>query len=642
MKTCRLLMLLGVALVVLQVFSSSVIPQVRGSGESPNADEGPHTIPTNGGVYDTLTQVQIVTPTTIDAENWTYAYQVRWFMDEAPMDTDGLSLRAVKSTPTNITWQAILQNPPSPGNHSFTFRVLWNKNNNTLLEGVLKWIRGLWMDDFSGSFTITHAYIHYDFDESLNWTVVGGTWSVLNGSLDGFSSAEGLIYTSDIIWEDCMLTAKVKIAADSPRAEAAFCVRVVDSGNFYWAGLGCWGHRVSISRMIDQVSEELVFSGERADIVKDVWYVLCIEVSGDVISLYVNDVLELVINDSAFSSGVVGIRVWNAHVLVDHVTVSCFPSITTPSSKTEREVDYSFACSADDLIYERHTSEHFAKIKQWGFNCIFVPFFWTFDFEQKEDDVGVYNEQNLQGLRRSVDLALSEGLEVILSGRVSFNNEVGWDGWATHDYVNMQDEGLNRYAKFWEMMVQRFPDCMYCLWHFPYHQQGTDLARTSRFYDVTFPTLLSTVRKHSNNKVIFVPIHQSANYYLTANPIDDPNLIYGLGHMLAGKVEYGRNWDYDYKELDNRFAGVKHWRETFNLPMMSVEYAPLSWVRGEPIHQSRLDCLNESLKRMSMYDVGWMYWCLSLTMKGGDNILASIENFKPNTSISTMLQQYSQ
>jgi hypothetical protein len=313
---------------------------------------------------------------------------------------------------------------------------------------------------------------------------------------------------------------------------------------------------------------------------------------------------------------------------------------------TEAEVYRGFACDEASFIYGKYTREHFREIKQWGFDCVLVTFWWTGSIERNKGAVGVYSEQNLQGLRRSVDLVLNEGLKVIISGRVCYDpyTEVGWDGWATHDYVNMHDEGLNRYAKFWEMIVQRFPDCMYCLWHFPYHKQGASEEARNRYYTVTFPTLLNAVRKYSDNKVIFVPIHQGAtrngetsDYYLTANPIDDDNIIYGLGHMMPWNViDYG-TWNYDIERVDEAFAGVKRWTQTFKLPMMSVEYTPLAWVRGKIIEKSRLACLSEILNRMSLYNIGWMYWRLSLTQKGGDNILANIENFEPNTSILTLL-----
>jgi hypothetical protein len=317
------------------------------------------------------------------------------------------------------------------------------------------------------------------------------------------------------------------------------------------------------------------------------------------------------------------------------------------------EIYNGFACAGSDFIYEGYTSEHFRKIRQWGFNCPLLEIWWTRYIEPREDLVGFYDEQKLQGLRRSVDLALNEGLRVIISGRVCYDPVTmpSWAGWSTHDYVNLNQSsgwsapGLDRYIKFWEMIAQRFPECMYCLWHFPYHRQGVDSTQVDRFYDVTFPALLRAVRKYSNNTVIFVPIYQGsiengedADYYLTANPFNDENIIYGLCHMMPWSVvDYG-NWDYDIQRMDAAFLGVKRWRETFGLPMMSVEYTPLRWTRGESIDESRLACLNESVKRMTMYNVGWMYYRLSLQQPDGDNILADIENFEPNISILTILQ----
>jgi hypothetical protein len=102
-------------------------------------------------------------------------------------------------------------------------------------------------------------------------------------------------------------------------------------------------------------------------------------------------------------------------------------------------------------------------------------------------------------------------------------------------------------------------------------------------------------------------------------------------------IDY-KSGNYDIERLDEAFRGIKHWTETFNLPMMSVEYAPLRWERDEPIDESRLACLNESLNRMGIYDVGWMYWRLSLGHASGDNILEDIENFEPNISILSLLQ----
>jgi hypothetical protein len=178
-------------------------------------------------------------------------------------------------------------------------------------------------------------WVSYDFDEPLNWTVVSGTWSLMNGMLEGSSNVDGLIYANDNVWKDFTLTAKVKISADSPNAEVAFCVCFVDSRNFYLAGLGCRGHRVSISRTADNVEDELIFSGDRADVAKDVWYIVSIKVSGGAIRLYVDDVLELAVNDSTLTSGEVGIRLWDSHVYADYVTVSGFASASNDSTSND-------------------------------------------------------------------------------------------------------------------------------------------------------------------------------------------------------------------------------------------------------------------------------------------------------------------
>jgi hypothetical protein len=161
----------------------------------------------------------------------------------------------------------------------------------------------------------------YDFNDLSGWNASSGSWSVQNGALEGLGSSEpGLIYAGDATWTDFTFTAKVKIAADSPRAEVAICI-YVDPQDFYWAGLGCWGHRVSISRTVGNVSQELAFSGDIANVDRDVWHTVSVSVSDGTVTLYVDYSLELVANDSTFESGLVGIRTWNSHVIVDYVTV---------------------------------------------------------------------------------------------------------------------------------------------------------------------------------------------------------------------------------------------------------------------------------------------------------------------------------
>lgn len=232
------------------------------------------------------------------------------------------------------------------------------------------------------------SWLCHDFNELIDldvWRVVSGTWSTLAGSLEGSSSSEGLIYAKDVAWKGCTLNAKVKIAADSPRPEVAFCIYLVDSSNYYWAGLGCWGHRVSISRIVNGIAEELIFDGNEADVAKDTWYNLSIKISHDQIALYVNDALELTMTDSTLSGGMVGIGCSSSHVLVDYLVVSGYASRANEESEMKKFVVYYPGTITDEVA--QWIAEHFDvvdfdfsatkdawKIKDYNPNIIMIGY----------------------------------------------------------------------------------------------------------------------------------------------------------------------------------------------------------------------------------------------------------------------------
>jgi len=240
------------------------------------------------------------------------------------------------------------------------------------------------------------SWLSYDFNELIDlnvWQVVSGTWSTLAGLLKGSSNSEGLTYAKDLAWKDCTLNAKVKIAADSPRPEAAFCICLVDSGNYYWAGLGCWGHRVSISRKVNGVAEELIFAGDEADVAKDTWYNLSIKISRDQIALYLNDALELAMTDSALGGGMVGIRSWGSHVLVDYLVVSGYASTPTVYGESEMK--------KLSVSYGRFTEER-AQFAAQHFDVILVDYLYIGGthtrIKQINPNVHLFNYQDSKGM----------------------------------------------------------------------------------------------------------------------------------------------------------------------------------------------------------------------------------------------------
>lgn len=307
-----------------------------------------------------------------------------------------------------------------------------------------------------------------------------------------------------------------------------------------------------------------------------------------------------------------------------------------------------FACDGADLIAERWSLEKFQKIVEWGFDTILVTFWWG----KLERQDGTYQTTRIDRIKSQVDLALEAHLNVILSMRVCYepsgdpSYRTDWTNrLPTHDYVNTNSVGRDRYAKFLRMIAEEFPNCKYCLWHFPYHKQSVDAETKRLFYDVTMPSLINAIREVNNNEIVFVPIYQgatrngeTADYYLTAEPLTDPNIIYALSHMIPWTVVNGE-WDKDENKMVTAFAGVKHWTETYGLPMMSIEYAPLSW-NGKPLTQTRLDCLKSSLDKMDDYQVGFAYWRLWLLKRQSANVLSDLANFEANPNILKVLQGY--
>jgi hypothetical protein len=287
-------------------------------------------------------------------------------------------------------------------------------------------------------------WLCYDFDGSLDrnvWNVASGSWDTFDGWLEGTANSEGLVYVRNMTWKDFTLSANVKIAADSLQAEAALCFLFVDPWNYYWAGLGCWGHKVSISRMVNSVPEELVFDGDRKDITKENWYNLSIRVSANTIALYVNDKLELTTDVLIFSNGVVGIRTWNSHILIDDVTVSGFASTNVPSVPTVTCGGLNFLSLYHDYSQEFTTNEElrrdFDLFRNNNISIIAVNMYWY----KIETERGIYNDVFLENIKRVCRTAAEHGLQVLLTVHTLWGDADSL--WCTPDYVIDPESGVN-------------------------------------------------------------------------------------------------------------------------------------------------------------------------------------------------------
>jgi hypothetical protein len=145
-----------------------------------------------------------------------------------------------------------------------------------------------------------------------NWTIIDGKWDTTpsTSTLVGSGSTEALI-TTDNTTLDYSVTMDTIIDTGP---ESSIVIRFINADNFYWMGIGCWGHQYSIGRMLNGIPTELAGSGLASSLQQGATYKLKATAIGNTLTLYVNgtQVLQTVDNNLAF--GAFGIRTYNSTI----------------------------------------------------------------------------------------------------------------------------------------------------------------------------------------------------------------------------------------------------------------------------------------------------------------------------------------
>ncbi len=140
-----------------------------------------------------------------------------------------------------------------------------------------------------------------------NMNVINGVWTTSGSLLQGTAAnGEALVWTGDLSWMYYKATANLR--AVNPGGEAGLVVRYTDPFNFYLLGLGSFGHKYSLSRVVDGVYQELAFSGLYSEVEAGRWYtVSAVAVCGS-LQLFVDGVKVLEALDYSHPSGAVGFQ----------------------------------------------------------------------------------------------------------------------------------------------------------------------------------------------------------------------------------------------------------------------------------------------------------------------------------------------
>jgi len=135
--------------------------------------------------------------------------------------------------------------------------------------------------------------------------------------LKGSSTEIALITADGTEQADCTISMNAKVDTGT---EASIVIRCFDYKNYYWMGMGSYGHQYSIAKFVDGNPVELVGSGLATDIQTGVLHNIKAEAKGNLLTLTVDGIQVLQVIDTSIPSGLVGIRAYNGSISVSNMS----------------------------------------------------------------------------------------------------------------------------------------------------------------------------------------------------------------------------------------------------------------------------------------------------------------------------------
>lgn len=174
-----------------------------------------------------------------------------------------------------------------------------------------------------------------------NWNSTSGTWTVVQdgGSHVYYQSSqtEGRTSTGSTSWTNYSVQADVKIDNFNGTNRTYVCGRYLDGNNYYAASLSnSNGGTLEIRKKVDGSSSTLATKTDYP-LTTGATYTVKLELSGDSINMYVNNVLQINAHDNNLASGGIGLVAYKTiakfdNVIVSDVTTSIPTATPTPSA----------------------------------------------------------------------------------------------------------------------------------------------------------------------------------------------------------------------------------------------------------------------------------------------------------------------
>ena len=195
--------------------------------------------------------------------------------------------------------------------------------------------------------------LFYDFedpDQFNDWEVIQGTWSIIDGELDGQGPQAGqpgvMIVLSDDVWDDAWrdytVEFRAKILEDTEDAGIVFRWQNADPNDtrYHLYRIDNWPRGYGQKQAEGWVAAEdggarEMLGQTKIEIESDTWYKFRLEVAGSTYKCYLDDELMFELEGKGYSWGKIGFRMWNSHARYDDLSITGpgIPSVVTSSGK---------------------------------------------------------------------------------------------------------------------------------------------------------------------------------------------------------------------------------------------------------------------------------------------------------------------
>jgi len=182
--------------------------------------------------------------------------------------------------------------------------------------------------------------LFYDFQDAGqldDWTVIQGTWSIVDGVLDGQGPQAGqpgvMAVISDHMWDenwkDYVVEYKARILDSTEDAGIVFRWQKADPNDtrYHLCRVDSWPRNEGQQQAegwaapVDGAGREML-GRTKIEIEYDTWYDFRLEVAGEKFSYYFHGDLMFEIEGAGYSWGKIGFRMWNSHAQYDDVLIT--------------------------------------------------------------------------------------------------------------------------------------------------------------------------------------------------------------------------------------------------------------------------------------------------------------------------------